>query len=74
METMVVYPKSEKQKSLLASLLDEMKIRFEIAKTEDDTKMTKEEFYAMVDAAKQEAREGKVHILTPEKQKELLGL
>lgn len=49
-----------------------MKVRFEISK-QDDTLMTEEEFYAKIDWAKQQAREGKVQILTKEKQKDLLG-
>lgn len=70
---MIVYPKNEKQKSLLKSLLEEMKVRFEISKS-DDTLMSEEEFYTKIDRAKQQAREGKVKVMTKEKQKELLGL
>lgn len=73
MESITIYPKNEKQKSLLKSLLEEMKIRFDIAKS-DDALMTKEEFYAKIDHSIQQADEGKVKTLTKEKQKELLGL
>ncbi len=59
MENITIYPKSEKQKSLLKSLLEEMKVRFEIRKSDDDTLMSEEEFYAKIDRAKQQAREGK---------------
>lgn len=58
MESITIYPKNKKQKSLLKSLLEEMKIRFEISKS-DDTLMTEEEFYGKIDRAKQQAREGK---------------
>ncbi|MBS1737210.1 MAG: hypothetical protein JSS98_11490 [Bacteroidetes bacterium] len=58
MESITIYPKNEKQKSLLKSLLEEMKIRFKISKA-DDTLMTEEEFYAKIDSAKQQAKEGK---------------
>ena len=37
----------------------------------DDTKMTKEEFFAKLDKSIQQAKEGKVTVLTPELQKEL---
>ncbi len=73
MESITIYPKNEKQKSLLKSLLEEMKIRFDIAKS-DDTLMTEKEFYAKIDRSIQQAKEGKVKTLTKEKQKEILGL
>ena len=40
---------------------------------EDDTLMSKEEFFAMVDRALEEAEQGKVTKLTPELRKELFG-
>lgn len=73
METITIYPKNEKQKSLLKSLLEEMKIPFDIAKS-DDTLMNREEFYGKIDRSIQQAKEGNVKALTKEKQKELLGL
>lgn len=72
MENIIVYPKNKKQQTLLQSMLKEMNIRFEIEE-DDDTRMTKEEFYAKIEKAKQEAREGKLHRLTPELEKELFG-
>lgn len=56
MESITIYPKSEKQKSLLKSLLEEMKVRFEIGKT-DETLLNDEEFYAKIDEAIKEAEE-----------------
>jgi len=44
METITIYPKNKKQKSLLKSLLEEMKIRFDIAQS-NDTLLTEEEFF-----------------------------
>ncbi|TZF82794.1 hypothetical protein FW774_14995 [Pedobacter sp. BS3] len=38
---------------------------------EDETKMTKEEFYAKIDESIKQAAEGKVQKLTPELKKEL---
>ncbi|MEA4905234.1 MAG: prevent-host-death protein [Bacteroidia bacterium 43-41] len=40
---------------------------------EDDTLMSKEEFFAMIDRALEEAEQGKVTKLTPELRKELFG-
>lgn len=72
MENIIVYPKNKKQQTLLRSLLKEMNVRFEIEE-DDDTRMTKEEFYAEIEEAKQEAGEGKVLRYTPELKKELFG-
>jgi len=58
---------------LLKSLLEEMKIRFDIAQS-NDTLLTEEEFFAKIDHSIQQAEEGKVKTLTKEKQKEFLGL
>ena len=73
MESITIYPKNEKQKNLLQSLLEEMKVRFKIEQ-EDDILMSEEEFYAKIDRSIKQAEEGKVKTLTKEKQKELLGL
>lgn len=69
---MIIYPKNEKQKSLLKSLLEEMKIRFEIPKA-DDALMSEEEFYAGIDEAIQQVEEGKVVKYTPELRQKLFG-
>lgn len=58
---------------MLKSLLEEMKIRFDIAQS-NDTLLTEEEFFAKIDHSIQQAEEGKVKTLTKEKQKEFLGL
>lgn len=50
-----------------------MKIRFKTEK-QDGALMTEEEFYAKTDRSIKQAEEGKVKVLTKEKQKELLGL
>lgn len=71
MKSITIYPKNEKQKSLLIALLEEMKVRFQIE--EDDAKMSKEEFYSQIDEAIQQAEEGKVHKYTPQLKKELFG-
>jgi antitoxin (DNA-binding transcriptional repressor) of toxin-antitoxin stability system len=40
---------------------------------EDDTLMSKEEFFAMIDRSLEEVKQGKVTRLTPELRKELFG-
>jgi len=40
MESITIYPKNEKQKTLLKSLLEEMKVRFEIG-TNDESFLNK---------------------------------
>lgn len=60
MESITIYPKNEKQKSLLKSLLEEMKIRFKISKP-DDTLMTEDEFYAKIDRANNRQVKEKEH-------------
>lgn len=69
MENIIIIPESKKQSSVIKAFLKEMKIRFEVEK--DDTEMTKEEFFANVDRAKQEVKEGKVKPLTPELREKL---
>lgn len=72
MESIIVYPKNEKQKSLLKSLLEELKVRFEIG--EDDSLMSEDEFYKKIDNSIQQSEEGKTKTLPKDKQKEILGL
>ncbi len=69
MENIIIIPESKKQSSVIKAFLKEMKIRFEVEK--DDTEMTKEEFFAKIDRAKQEGKEGKVKPLTPELREKL---
>ncbi len=69
MENIIIIPESKKQSSVIKAFLKEMKIRFEVEK--DDTEMTKEEFFAKIDRAKQEVNEGKVKPLTPELREKL---
>jgi hypothetical protein len=39
LESIIIYPKNAKQKTLLKSLLEEIKIQFEIASTKDETSL-----------------------------------
>jgi uncharacterized protein YlxP (DUF503 family) len=74
MESITVYPKNEKQKSLLKSLLEEMKVRFEIATSKDETILSEKDFFSKIDESISQAENGKTKILSKDKQKEFLGL
>ena len=74
MESITVYPKNAKQKSLLKSLLEEMKVRFEIATSEDETLLSEKDFFAKIDKSIIQAENGNTKPLTKNKQKEFLGL
>lgn len=74
MESITIYPKNEKQKSLLKSLLEEMKIHFEIAQYEDETLLSEKDFFAKIDRSVSQAEQGKTRVLSKEQQREFLGL
>lgn len=74
MESLIIYPKNEKQKSLLKSLLEEMKVRFEVGNSDDETLLSEKEFYAKIDKSIEQAENGKRKRLSEEEQREFLGL
>ncbi len=74
MESIIIYPKNENQKNLLKSLLKEMKVHFEVGKNNDKTLLSEEEFYSKIDKSIKQAEKGNLRTLTPEEQKEFLGL
>jgi hypothetical protein len=74
MERITVYPRNEKQKSLLKLLLEEMKVRFEIATTKDKTLLSEKDFFAKIDKSITQAENGSIKKLPKNKQKEFLGL
>ena len=74
MESITIYPKNEKQKSLLKSLLEEMKVRFEMGITDSQTKLSRNEFIAKIDKSVKQADSGKTKELAKNQQKEFLGL
>ena len=74
MESIIIYPENEKQQFLLKSLLEEMKIRFKIEKSDDETLLSKNEFVAKIEKSIKEAESGLTVKLTKNKQKDLLGL
>jgi len=74
MESIIIYPKNAKQKILLKSLLEEMKIQFEIGSTKDETSLNEKEYYAKLDKSISQAENGKTKFLPKDKQKEFLGI
>lgn len=74
MDSITIYPKDEKQKSLLKSLLEEMKVRFEIGKSDEETLLSEDEFIAKIDKSILQADSGKTKKLTKDQQKKFLGL
>jgi hypothetical protein len=74
MDSITIYPKSEKQKTLLQSLFNEMSVRFELNKSLEESKFSEEEFIAKIDKSIQQAESGKTIKLDTETQKQLLGL
>lgn len=74
MERITVYPRNAKQKSLLKSLLEEMKVRFEIATTEDEILLSEKDFFDKIDKSITQAENGNTKQLSKNKQKEFLGL
>ena len=74
MDSITIYPKNEHQKSLLKSLLEEMKVRFEVKKSDDQTLLSESEFFAKIDKSVKQAESGKTKKLTKDQQKQFLGL
>ena len=74
MERITIYPRNAKQKSLLKSLLEEMKVHFEIATTKEDTLLSEKDFFAKIDKSIIQAEIGNTKQLPKNKQKEFLGL
>ena len=74
MESITIYPKNAKQKSLLKSLLEEMKVRFEVASSKDETLMSEASFFEKIDKSIKQAEIGKTKTLPKNNQKEFLGL
>jgi hypothetical protein len=74
MESFTIYPKNEKQKSLLKSLLEEMKIRFVLESDDEDTKYSADHYFSKIDKSIEQASQGKRKKISIEEQKNLLGL
>jgi hypothetical protein len=74
MDSITIYPKNEKQKTLLKSLLEEMKVHFEVGKSDQETLLSKSEFVAKIDQSILQAASGKTKKLSKTEQKKILGL
>ena len=74
MDSITIYPKNEKQKFLLKSLLEEMKVRFEVETINDITALNKKEFFDKIDKSIEQAENGHAKSISKQEQKELLGL
>lgn len=59
MENIIIYPKNEEQKLLLTSLLEEMKIHYELLKNEKKISFTEDEFITKIDKSLRQAASGK---------------
>jgi hypothetical protein len=74
MDSITIYPKNEQQKSLLKSMLEEMKIRFVIEKSKDDTLLNENEFIAKIEKSIKQSESGQLKKLSKDQQKQFLGL
>lgn len=74
MDSITIYPKDEKLKSLLKSLSEKMKVRFEITKYDEETSLSESELIAKIDKSILQADSGKTKKLTIDQQKKFLGL
>lgn len=74
MDSITIYPKNEKQKFLLKSLLEEMKVRFEMGDFNDTSLLNKKEYFDKIDKSIAQAQNGELKSISKDTQKELLGL
>ena len=74
MDRITIYPKNEKQKALLKSLLEEMKVRFEVGKYDEQELLSENEYFAKIDKSLKQAETGKTKKLGKDNQKGFLGL
>lgn len=74
MDSITIYPKNEQQKSLLKSLLEEMKVRFVIEKSKDDTLLNENDFIAKIENSIKQSESGQLKKLSKDQQKQFLGL
>jgi len=60
MDSLVIYPTTAQQFSLIQSLMEEMKVRFSVKKEKkkDDSLFTKEAYFAMLDERIKSAEQG----------------
>ncbi|MDR1974758.1 MAG: hypothetical protein LBQ31_08840 [Bacteroidales bacterium] len=73
MNTITVYSSSNKERTLLKNLLSTMNIKFTVDLSKDDTRMSKSEYFAMLEQSIQQEKDGKVVEYTPQLEKQLFG-
>lgn len=71
MTAITIKPRNKKELTAIKQFFKTFDIQFE---EEDDTKMSKADFFAMIDERKKDVAEGKTILLSPENQKAFLGL
>lgn len=74
MDSITIFPKNEKQKFLLKSLLEEMKVRFEVGDFSAKTLLNEKEYFDKIDKSIEQAENGYTKSISKQEQKELLGL
>jgi hypothetical protein len=74
MDSIIIYPKNEQQKFLLKSLLEEMKIRFVVEKSEDETLLSESDYIAKIEKSIMQSDLGQRKTLSKDQQKSFLGL
>ena len=74
MESITIYTKNEKQKSLLKSLLLELKVNFEIKTSNDDSLLSEKDYCAKIDKSISQAEKGQTKKISKEEQRKFLGL
>lgn len=74
MDSITIYPKNQKQKSLLKSLLEEMKVRFEMGPNDEQVVLSEKDYVAKIDKSLNQLALGETKKLNKEQQKEFLGL
>lgn len=73
MEAITIFPKNEKQRNLLKTLLQELKVPYEEG-TLEEASLSKEDYLAKIDRSIQQATEGKAKRIDKDAQREFLGL
>jgi hypothetical protein len=74
MDSITIYPKNQKQKSLLKSLLEEMKVHFEMGRNDEQVVFSEKDYVAKIDKSLNQIALGETKKLDKEQQREFLGL
>lgn len=74
MDSITIYPKNQKQKSLLKSLLEEIKVHFEMGRNDEQVVFSEKDYVAKIDKSLNQIALGETKKLDKEQQREFLGL